>query len=247
MFFPRTFQISAMSMFQLLFYHLCSEYFASNWQYPLCSDPISKIINFMEDSMSSWKEQCFPAVLQSFLLQLPSLKPLTPFSECFLIAVLLSAEDTYWFCLPGIDYLSLCSCSFPWLSGQVVSMSLTLLSLFRTRHIIQNLPMRFPSCTAHSDWFRSRHVTTRLDQSQLMGIDLEAFAWTIGRKANWLSMLDFESKPWPASGHDGTKMISSLRIKPTQIKAGPRYREGNISKNIIWASGFSCTMLYLEV
>ena len=81
--------------------------------------------------------------------------------------------------------------------------------------------------------------TTRLDQSQLMGIDLEAFAWTIGRKANWLSMLDFESKPWPASGHNGIKTISSLRIKPTQIKAWPSYGEGNVSKNIVWASEFS--------
>ena len=144
-------------MFQLLFYHLCSEYFASNWQYPLYSDPISKTINFLEDSMSSWKEICSPAALQSFLSQLPSLQPLTTSSECFLTAVPLPAEVTYWFCLPGIDSLSLCSCSFPWLSGQVVSMSLTALP-FWNRHIIQNLPMRSPPCTAHSDWFRGRHV-----------------------------------------------------------------------------------------
>ena len=70
--------------------------------------------------------------------------------------------------------------------------------------------------------------TTRLDQSQLMCIDHEAFSWTMGRKANWLSMLDFRSNPWHASGHDGNKTISSLRIKRTQIKAGPRYGEGKI-------------------
>ena len=121
-------------MFQLLFYHLCSEYFANNWQYPLYSDLTSKTINFLEDSMSSWKEKCSPAALQSFLTQLPSLQPLTTSSECFLTAVPLPAEVTYWFCLPGIDSLSLCSCSFSWLSGQVVSMSLTALPFWNQAH-----------------------------------------------------------------------------------------------------------------
>ena len=54
----------------------------------------------------------------------------------------------------------------------------------------------------------------------------------MGRKANWLSMLDFRSNPWHASGHDGNKTISSLRIKRTQIKAGPRYGEGKAKKGL---------------